>query len=125
MGRLISDGAFYWYIVDVVVRPEHESAGVGTTIMSALEVVVAERSATGVANLVAGADVSAFYTRLGYEHSGAPVVHTDLATLVALAVAHQDRAAIRVEVTLGQRERSLTPSPARDFTPTSPRKRRP
>ncbi|MDQ6777245.1 MAG: GNAT family N-acetyltransferase [Actinomycetota bacterium] len=70
MGRLITDGAFYWYIVDVVVRPEHQSRGVGTGIMRALEVVVSQRSTTGVANLVANADVIAFYERLGYEDSG-------------------------------------------------------
>lgn len=70
MGRLISDGAFYWYIVDVVVRPEHQSEGLGTAIMGALEAVVSEDSATGVANLVASPDVVQFYRRLGYEDSG-------------------------------------------------------
>lgn len=70
MGRLISDGAFYWYIVDVVVRPEHQSKGVGTAIMQALEAVVSQRSTTGVANLVASPDVVPFYRRLGYEDSG-------------------------------------------------------
>ncbi len=70
MGRLITDGAFYWYIVDVVVRPEHQSQGIGTAIMSALEAVVSKRSATEVANLVASADVVSFYERIGYEDSG-------------------------------------------------------
>ncbi len=70
MGRLISDGAFYWYIVDVVVRPEHQSKGVARALMSALEALVAEHSATGVANLIASPDVVPFYKRLGYEDSG-------------------------------------------------------
>ena len=70
MGRLITDGAFYWYLVDVVVRPEHQSQGIGTAIVSVLEAVVSKRSATGVANLVASADVVLFYKRLGYEDSG-------------------------------------------------------
>ena len=70
MGRLITDGVFYWYIVDVVVRPEHQSEGLGTAIMEALEAVVSEHSAPGVANLVAGPDVVQFYKRLGYEDSG-------------------------------------------------------
>ncbi len=70
MGRLISDGAFYWYIVDVVVRPEHQSKGLGTAIMTELEAVVSECSTTGVANLVAGPEVQPFYARLGYEGSG-------------------------------------------------------
>lgn len=34
-GRLISDGVFY--IVDVVVRSEHQSKGLGTAIMNVLE----------------------------------------------------------------------------------------
>jgi GNAT superfamily N-acetyltransferase len=70
MGRLISDGAFYWYIVDVVVRPEAQSQGIGTAIMHALEAVVSERSTTRVANVVASSDVVPFYRRLGYEGSG-------------------------------------------------------
>ncbi len=70
MGRLISDGAFYWYIVDVVVRPERQSKGLGTAIMTELEAVVSECSTTGVANLVAGPEVQPFYARLGYEGSG-------------------------------------------------------
>jgi hypothetical protein len=37
----------------------------------------------------------------------APAVHTDLAALAALAVADQHRAALLVEVDLGQRERFL------------------
>ena len=78
MGRLISDGAFYWYIVDVVVRPEHQSKGIGTAIMSALEALVASRSATGVANVVAGPEVVEFYKRLGYEDSGSLFMGKDV-----------------------------------------------
>jgi hypothetical protein len=36
-----------------------------------------------------------------------PVVHADLASMAALAAAHQDRAAPRVEIELGQVERFL------------------
>lgn len=78
MGRLISDGAFYWYIVDVVVRPECQSSGVGTAIMRALEAVVSERSATGVANLIAEPDVIRFYERLGYQDSGSSFMGKDV-----------------------------------------------
>ena len=41
------------------------------------------------------------------ELSPAPLVHADLAPTAALAVAHQQRPAARVEVVLGERERLL------------------
>jgi len=41
----------------------------------------------------------------------APVVHPDLAALVALAVTHEQRTATLVEVRFGQRERLLDPQP--------------
>jgi hypothetical protein len=41
----------------------------------------------------------------------APVVHPDLATAAALALAHQERAAARIEVTLVEVERLLDPEP--------------
>ncbi len=42
----------------------------------------------------------------------APLVHPDLAALVALSVAHEQRAAALVEIRLGERERLLDSQPA-------------
>lgn len=36
MGRVVGDGAFYFYIQDVVVHPEHQGRGLGRAIVEAL-----------------------------------------------------------------------------------------
>ncbi|GGK55846.1 GNAT family N-acetyltransferase [Ornithinimicrobium pekingense] len=36
MGRVVGDGAFYFYVQDVVVRPDHQGAGLGRDIVEAL-----------------------------------------------------------------------------------------
>lgn len=36
MGRVVGDGAFYFYVQDVVVRPEHQGRGLGRTVVEAL-----------------------------------------------------------------------------------------
>ena len=47
----------------------------------------------------------------GLELFPGPVVHADLAAAAALAAAHEDRAAARVEVELGERERFVDAQP--------------
>lgn len=36
MGRVVGDGAFYFYVQDVVVRPGHEGRGIGQAVVEAL-----------------------------------------------------------------------------------------
>jgi ribosomal protein S18 acetylase RimI-like enzyme len=36
MGRILGDGAVYFYVQDIVVHPEHQGKGIGEEIMSAL-----------------------------------------------------------------------------------------
>ncbi|MGM0834703.1 MAG: GNAT family N-acetyltransferase [Bacillota bacterium] len=36
MGRIVGDGAIYFYIQDIVVHPEYQGKGIGKEIMSAL-----------------------------------------------------------------------------------------
>lgn len=36
MGRVVGDGAFYFYVQDVAVRPEHQGRGLGRTIVETL-----------------------------------------------------------------------------------------
>jgi GNAT superfamily N-acetyltransferase len=69
MGRIVGD-AFYRFIVDVVVDPHHQRSGVGAAIVRSLEGVAAPATVTGRVGLVAGRDVAAFYTGLGYEDTG-------------------------------------------------------
>jgi GNAT superfamily N-acetyltransferase len=67
MGRLVSDGALYWFIVDVIINPERQGHGIGSSVLRELETLAAQESATGNVNLVAGRDVIAFYEHLGYQ----------------------------------------------------------
>ena len=59
----------------------------------------------------------------GLEFLPGPVVHADLAAAPALAAANEDRAAARVEVGLGERERFVDPqagAPEHDDQPAQP-----
>ena len=74
MARLVGDGAFYWYIVDVVVGPDHQGTGIGKSLVQALERLAAHGNVAGTVNLVASPDVVAFYERLGYELTGSALL---------------------------------------------------
>jgi len=67
MGRLVSDGALYWFIVDVIISPERQGHGIGSSVLRELESLAAQDSPAGSVNLVAGPGVVAFYEHLGYE----------------------------------------------------------
>ena len=36
MGRIVGDGAIYFYIQDIVVAPEHQKSGLGTAVLTEL-----------------------------------------------------------------------------------------
>ncbi|MGX1929321.1 GNAT family N-acetyltransferase [Flagellimonas sp. 2504JD4-2] len=67
MGRVIGDGAIYFYIQDIIVHPSHRGQGVGKLIMEAIESFL---SATiqdyGFIGLMAAEGVETFYTSFGY-----------------------------------------------------------
>lgn len=68
MGRLVGDGAIYFYVQDVAVLPEHQGFGVGRRIVAEL-VAWARRHAPDRAflGLFAAAGTDAFYRRHGFE----------------------------------------------------------
>ena len=70
LGRVVGDGAFYNFVVDLIVRPEAQGRGVGRLLLSTLEREAARRSSTGVLQLVADQDVTPFYESLGYVRPG-------------------------------------------------------
>jgi len=42
-GRIVGDGAIYFYIQDIVVAPEYQKRGIGTSILNALlEYIISE-----------------------------------------------------------------------------------
>ena len=68
MGRVIGDGAIYFYIQDVIVHPEHRGMGIGKLIMRAianyLEDTVTDYAFVG---LMAAKGVEGFYKSFGYD----------------------------------------------------------
>lgn len=67
MGRVIGDGAMYFYIQDVVVDPQYQNAGIGSALMASIEdylSVTARKGAT--IGLLAAKGKEGFYSRYGY-----------------------------------------------------------
>ncbi len=67
MGRIVGDGAIYFYIQDIVVRPEWQGMGIGRAIMDTLmqwlRANAPERSFVG---LFAAAGRESFYAHYGF-----------------------------------------------------------
>jgi GNAT superfamily N-acetyltransferase len=67
MGRIVGDGAIFFYVQDVAVRPGYRGRGIGAAILDALVSWVrrnaAERSFLG---LFAVTGTEAFYERFGF-----------------------------------------------------------
>ena len=68
MGRLVGDGAIYFYIQDIIVTPDYQNRGIGTIIMneieSYLEINTYNNSFIG---LMAADGVQGFYHKFGYK----------------------------------------------------------
>ena len=68
MGRVVGDGAIYFYIQDIIVIPEYQGRGVGSIIMESIEAyldsVAYNNSFIG---LMAAEGVAEFYHRFGYK----------------------------------------------------------
>lgn len=72
VGRLVGDGAVYFYVEDLAVRPDWQGRGVGTTMLTRLEswiaTVAGPRAFVG---LFAAGDSPRLYRRFGYQqHPG-------------------------------------------------------
>lgn len=67
MGRVVGDGAFYFYVQDVVVRPGHQGRGLGRSIVEALVAQIRE-AAPGhcFVGLFATEPAEALYRSLGW-----------------------------------------------------------
>ncbi|WP_426452839.1 GNAT family N-acetyltransferase [Paenibacillus sp. S-38] len=73
MGRIVGDGAMYFYIQDVAVLPEYRGRGIGRAIVERLLAYIrANRYAQGLAfvGLFASPGKEGFYERFGFrDHS--------------------------------------------------------
>jgi len=68
MGRVIGDGAMYFYIQDVMVIPQYQGQGFGNILMKEIEAyltLTAKKGAT--VGLLAAKGKEAFYCRFGYQ----------------------------------------------------------
>jgi len=75
MGRIIGDGAMYFYIQDVIVDPDHQSQGLGKMIMENIESFLTQNAKKGATiGLLAAQGKEEFYKAWGYlERTGAPL----------------------------------------------------
>ena len=68
MGRVIGDGAIYFYIQDVMVAKDHQNRGLGDAIMRQIENFLARNARKGsTIGLLASKGKESFYSRFGYQ----------------------------------------------------------
>ena len=70
MGRLVGDGAMYWYIQDMAVLPEYQGRGIGKNIVERLLQHVYQNTLDGTfttVGLMAAQGKEGFYEKLGFE----------------------------------------------------------
>ncbi len=67
MGRVIGDGAIYFYIQDVIVHPDHQGKRVGKMIMNSIENYLDKATHNNsFIGLMAAEGVKDFYKKYGY-----------------------------------------------------------
>ena len=67
MGRVIGDGAIYFYIQDVIVLPEFQKFGLGKLIMNQIEAYLNKNAPhNAFIGLMAADGVQKFYEKFGY-----------------------------------------------------------
>ncbi len=76
-GRLIGDGAMYFYLQDVIVHPAFQELGLGARIMESINGYIAEHCPAGsTAGLLAAKGKEGFYAKYGFtERDGEPLGH--------------------------------------------------
>ena len=69
MGRLVGDGIMYWYVQDVIIKPEYQGKGIGKAIMEFIMRHIEENSlpnTTVTVGLMAAKGKDGFYEKLGF-----------------------------------------------------------
>lgn len=68
MGRVVGDGAMYFYLQDVVVDPSYQGQGIGDNLMHEIEAYLAKTARKGATiGLLAAKGKENFYRRFGYQ----------------------------------------------------------
>ncbi|ANZ36360.1 GNAT family N-acetyltransferase [Lentzea guizhouensis] len=66
MGRVISDGGWYFHIIDMAVLPGHQRKGIGDAVMTALLRLIHEHAPTASVSLLADPPGRRLYERHGF-----------------------------------------------------------
>ena len=70
MGRLVGDGAMYWYLQEIIVLPQFQRKGIGTMIVNHLVDYAKANSITGKFTTIGGVSAKGkepFYEKMGFE----------------------------------------------------------
>lgn len=70
MGRLVGDGAMYWYLQEIIILPNFQRKGIGTMIVEHLVDYAKENSITGKFTTIGGVSAKGkerFYEKMGFE----------------------------------------------------------
>jgi len=67
MGRVVGDGAIYFYVQDIVVAPDYQRCGIGAMLMEKIEHYLSSAVQKGaMIGLLAAKGKEPFYARYGY-----------------------------------------------------------
>ena len=82
MGRLVGDGAMYWYLQEIIVLPEYQGCGIGKSIVNRLLKYIKDNSIPGTnvsIGLTAVKGKEPFYEKLGFNvHSQGMSMYMDI-----------------------------------------------
>lgn len=70
MGRLVGDGAMYWYLQEIIILPPFQRKGIGTMIVNHLVDYAKANSITGKFTTIGGVSAKGkepFYKKMGFE----------------------------------------------------------
>ncbi len=70
MGRLVGDGAMYWYLQEIIVVPQFQGKGIGRMIVNHLVEYARVNSASGKFTTIGGVSAKGkepFYEKMGFE----------------------------------------------------------
>lgn len=70
MGRLVGDGAMYWYLQEIIILPNFQRKGIGTMIVEHLVDYAKANSITGKFTTIGGVSAKGkerFYEKMGFE----------------------------------------------------------
>ncbi|CAM4159920.1 GNAT family N-acetyltransferase [Pseudoalteromonas byunsanensis] len=74
-GRIVGDGAMYFYLQDIIIDPDYQSHGIGKAVMQKIELFLADNAVSGATiALLAAYGKEEFYAKFGYSsRTGRPL----------------------------------------------------